>query len=140
MGKSFKQREQKAPFLRGGGQVSAATTDDLPPAFSFEKMADGSGNSFNCCQDDDRLYLAARMFMLSRMPWRDIRQAPSKGLGAEKIPRQQIKRPVPNSVTPDVDSFYSLHYVSKKRFIGYRVGQIFHILWIDHNFSVYDHE
>jgi hypothetical protein len=73
------------------------------------------------------------------MPWKQIRQAPSKGLGAEKIDRGSIKRPIPRTVTDDVGFFYSLHYVGKKRFVGYRTGQIFHILWVDHDFSVYDH-
>jgi hypothetical protein len=138
MGKPTKQRGAKAPFLK----VSAAATpnpDDLPPAFSFEKMEDGSGHSFNCGQDDDRLYLAKRMFMLSRMPWKQIRGAPRKGSGSEEIPRAQVKHAVPASVTPDVEYFHSLHYVGKKRFLGYRVGQVFYVLWVDHDFKVYDH-
>lgn len=81
-------------------------------------MQDGSGSSFNCCQDMDRIQLGHRMFMLSRMPWKQIRQAPSKGLGAEKINRKSIKLAIPKSVTDDVEFFYSLHYVGKKRFIG----------------------
>lgn len=102
-------------------------------------MQDRSGNSFNCCEDEDRLNLAKRMFMLSRLSWQSIRQAPSKGLGAEQIPRHRIKRPIPTAVTEDVAFFYSLHYQGKKRFIGYRIGQIFYILWVDHSFAVYDH-
>jgi len=130
----------KALFLRGGTLPhSSQNVDDHPPAFSFEKMQDGSGNSFNCCQDDDRLALARRLFMLSRMPWKQIRQAPSSGIGSEQIPRYRIKRAVPTSVTEEVESFSSLHFVGKKRFLGYRVGQIFHILWVDHTFEVYNH-
>lgn len=131
---------KNAAFLRGGTLPHASqNVDDHPPAFSFEKMQEGSGNSFTCCQDDDRLALAKRLFMLSRIPWKQIRQAPSKGLGSEQIPRDRIKRTIPTTVTEDVDSFSSLHFVGKKRFIGYRVGQIFHILWVDHTFEVYDH-
>jgi hypothetical protein len=139
MGKPFKREPSKAPFLKGGGQVPQQSVDDLPPAFSFEKMQDCSGNSFNCCQDVDRLQMGHRIFKLSRMPWRQIRQAPSKGLGAEKIDKTAIQRPIPGCVTEDVTFFYSLHYVGKKRFVGYRIGQIFYILWIDHTFQVYDH-
>ena len=77
--------------------------------------------------------------MLSRMPWKQIRQAPSSGIGSEQFPRYRIKRAVPTSVTEEVESFSSLHFVGKKRFLGYRVGQIFHILWVDHTFEVYNH-
>jgi hypothetical protein len=137
--KPTKQKGKDAPFLKTNAQNAPASLDLLPPAFSFEKMQDGSGNSFNCCEDEDRLSLAKRMFMLSREPWRKIRGASNKGFGSEEIPRNRIKRPVPASVTDDVDHFLSLHYVGKKRFIGYKVGQIFFILWVDHNFQAYDH-
>lgn len=137
--KFIRQSGHKAPFLKEGVQDSVPLTDDLPPAFSFEKMQDGSGNSFNCCGDDDRLALAKRIFMLSRISWKDIRQAPASGLGTEQIPRYRIKRAIPNSVTEEVDSFTALHFIGKKRFLGYRIGQIFHILWVDYNFETYNH-
>ena len=43
------------------------------------------------------------------------------------------------NVTEDVESFAALHYSGKKRFIGYRIGQVFYILWVDHTFEVYQH-
>lgn len=139
MAKPNSQKSKAAPFLKGGKSPEPTRPDDHPPAFSFEKMQDKSGSSFNCCQDDDRLHLAKRIFMLSRTPWKTIRAAPSSGFGSEEMPRHRIKRPIPNSVTEDVTSFTCLHFVSTKRFVGYRVGQIFYVLWIDHDFSVYDH-
>lgn len=77
--------------------------------------------------------------MLSRTEWRIIRQASRKGLGSEKIARNAISHAVPPSVTEDVQSFLALHYQGKKRFVGYKVDKVFFILWIDHNFKVYDH-
>ena len=139
MGKQFGKGRKAAPFFKSGGQPPSQNIDELPPAFSFEKMQDGSGNSFNCCQDEDRLALAKRIFMLSRMPWKQIRQAGSKGLGSEQIPRYRIKRAIPSGVTEDVISFSSLHFSGKKRFLGYRIGQVFYVLWVDHSFEVYDH-
>lgn len=131
--------KKKAPFLKQGDVPDPPNPDKVPPAFSFEKMQDGSGNSFNCCEDEDRLYLAKRIFMLSRLPWEQIRGAPREGLGSEEIGRSQISHGIPASVTEDVQYFHSLHYVAKKRFVGYRVGQIFYVLWVDHNFKVYKH-
>jgi hypothetical protein len=131
-------KAKKAPFLRST-EAPGTAVDDLPPAFSFEKMQDGSGHSFNCCVDDDRLALAKRFFMLSREPWRKIAMAPSKGFGAEQIPKYRIKPPIPSSVTEGVSWFYSLHYSGKKRFLGYKVGQVFYVLWLDHDFKIYTH-
>ena len=139
MGRLNNKKGKKAPFLKAAAPSAPPNPEDFPPAFSFEKMQDTSGNSFNCCEDDDRLYLAKRMFMLSRMPWKQIRAGRREGLGSEEIPRSHIKHGIPASVTEDVETFHSLHYVAHKRFVGYRVGQIFYILWVDHNFGVYDH-
>jgi hypothetical protein len=139
MGRPGKPNQKKAPFLKKEAATPPPNPDDFPPAFSFEKMQDGSGHSFNCCEDDDRLQLAKRMFMLSRMPWKQIRGAPREGLGSEEIPRAQINHGVPVGVTEDVQYFHALHYVGKKRFVGYRIGRIFFILWVDHNFKVYSH-
>lgn len=139
MGNPTRQKGKAAPFLKQGTHSDPINPDEAPPAFSFEKMQDGSGHSFNCCEDDDRLYLAKRIFLLSRTPWKQIRGAPRTGMGSEEIPRTAIRSPVPSTVTQDVGYFHALHYVGKKRFIGYRVGQIFYILWVDHNFKVYSH-
>jgi hypothetical protein len=139
MGKLNNQNGAKAPFLKAQPRAAPSNPDLLPPAFSFEKMQDGSGNSFNCCEDDDRLALVKRIFMLSREPWRKIRAAPNKGMGSEEISRRQIKHGIPKLVTDDVDYFHSLYYMGKKRFVGYKVGQVFYVLWIDHNFKVYNH-
>lgn len=139
MGKPTKQKGKSALFLKQRGHPDPQNPDDQPPAFSFEKMQDGSGHSFNCCEDEDQLYLAKRIFMLSRIPWKQIRGASRQGMGSEEISRGAIKHAVPASVTEDVGFFHSLHYVGKKRFVGYRVGQIFYVLWVDHNFKVYSH-
>jgi len=141
MGKQppLKATPSKAPFLRDGGKQTDSAPDDFPTAFSFEKMQDDSGHSINCCGNEDRVNLIKRMFMLSKMPWKEIRNASSKGFGAEQIPKYRVKKTVPSSVTEDVDAFTSLHYSGKRRFIGYRVGRIFYILWVDYNFKVYDH-
>jgi hypothetical protein len=114
-------------------------TSDLSPAFSFEKMQDKSGHSVECCEDKDRVHVLKRLFMLGKMSWRQILQAPRTGLGAEKIARTAINPPIPTSVTDDVDYFYALHYQGNKRMIGYKPKGIFYVLWIDHNFTVYNH-
>lgn len=139
MGKPTKQRGKAAKFLKQGAPAEPQNYDDIPPAFSFEKMQDRCGHSLNCCQDDDRLHLVKRFFMLSREPWKKIRSAPREGMGCEEIPRGSIRVGIPATVTEDVQYFHSLHYVAHKRFIGYRVGQIFYVIWIDHNFGVYNH-
>lgn len=133
-----KQKTSASKFLKAEPKATI-DYDAKHPIFSFEKMQDRSGHSVSCCDREDLYHLLKRIYMLNRLPWRDIRQASRKGYGVEKIARSAIKYAVPTTVTDDNDYFHALHYSGKKRFIGYKVQQVFYILWIDHNFSVYDH-
>lgn len=110
----------------------------MPPIFSFEKMADKSGYSVNCCGDEDLIALAKRMFHLSRTPWRDIVHGRRHGTGTEKIDRNSINPAIPAGVTKDT-TFLALRFNGKKPIVGFREGRVFHVLFIDKDFSVYAH-
>ncbi len=101
-------------------------------------MQNNSGWSINCCQPDDRAQLAAKLFQLSQASWMQIRQAPRHGMGSEKITRGQIKAPFPNAVTEDV-TLLAFRYAGMKPMVGYKDGRTFHVLWLDWNFTLYDH-
>lgn len=110
----------------------------MPPIFSFEKMVDGSGYSINCCESNDQSALAKRLFLLSRSSWREIVNAPRHGIGSEKIERSSISAAIPDNVTEDV-TFIAIRFHGKKPMVGYRDGRVFHVIWIDRDFSVYKH-
>lgn len=112
--------------------------DRLPPVFSFEYMEDGKGFSVNCCGDNHRAALAAKLFRLSRMTWMEIRNAPRHGMGSEKIARNAINPPIPAKATQDAE-FLALRYNGKHPMIGFRDGRVFHILFIDHTMTAYKH-
>lgn len=64
--------------------------------------------------------------------------APRHGLGTEKINQSSIKASKPASVTPDV-SFYALRFQGKKAMVGYKSDFIFHVVYLDRDFTLYDH-
>lgn len=134
----LRPRDDKKPFDRAVGAGASENPDTQPPIFSFEKMQDGSGYSINCCDRDDQSALAKRLFLLSQMNWRDIRQAPRHGAGTETIARKSIKAKLPDSVTED-STILALRYNGKRPMIGYREGRIFYVLLLDHDFTAYDH-
>jgi hypothetical protein len=45
---------------------------------------------------------------------------------------------IPAHVTEDV-TLLSFRFHGKAPMVGYRVGRIFHIVWLDHDFAVYSH-
>jgi hypothetical protein len=48
-------------------------------------MEERSGFSVNCCDDANRAAALHKIFMLSKMTWNEIQNAPRHGLGTEKI-------------------------------------------------------
>lgn len=134
-----KQRDHNKPFNKKAiGSGAKDSPDTQSPLFSFEKMALNSGYSVDCCDADNQAAISKRLFKLSQMKWRDIRQAPRHGLGTETIARASLSAPLPTSVTEDT-TILALRYNGLRPMIGYREGRVFYILLIDHNFSAYDH-
>jgi hypothetical protein len=91
------------------------------------------------CSQSDRASLIRQMANLSQLSWDDIKQSGRHGMGSEKINRKSIKVSIPKEITPDVEDFLALRYSGKKVFIGFRNYYIFHMIYIDSDFSVYKH-
>lgn len=133
-----RDRTNKSAFKDHAGASRLVNPETSPPVFSFEKMARGNGFCVESCSDDDRAAVAMRLFLLSRMTWQEIHNAPRHGLGTEKIARAALRPALPPGISEDV-TFLAVRYHGKRPIIGYRDGRIFHSLFIDHSFSAYDH-
>lgn len=131
-------------YDKGTGKISVSDSqlsDTLQldyPVFCFKHLH--SDYNVDKCDKDDKSALVEQIAKLSSMDWNQIQLAPKSGLGSEKIARASIKPSVPVAITEDVKDFLALRYNGHKAFVGYRNRFIFHIVYIDHNFSVYDHE
>jgi len=99
----------------------------LPPGYDVDDLS-----------EDDRRHLLGRLRLLSKLEWGEIEQAPRHGLGKENINHGAIRRSLPSVVTQDI-KLWALRFSGLKPMIGFRSGTVFHLLWIDHNFSVYPH-
>ena len=108
---------------------------DLPPFFALE--CETGKFCFKDCQKNDQLHLISKIHTLSRMTWKQILSTSRKGSGHEKIGRKSIKASIPSNITPDMDHFLAFRISGAARMVGYKTGQIFHILWI--GVGVYDH-
>ena len=113
-------------------------TNRQSPQFSFEYMRSNSGYSVACCDNEHKASLASKLFTLSRMTWQDIQGAPRHGLGCEIISRNSFKTEIPANVPADA-AMLALRYHGLSPVVGFRDGRIFHIVFLDHNFTVYNH-
>jgi hypothetical protein len=61
------------------------------------------------------------------------------GLGYEKIAVTSLLVTPPKFITEDQSNVLVFRFNGLKPMVGYRVRNIFYVLWFDHNFSVYPH-
>ena len=114
----------------------AKGTGNLHPAFSFQYMA--TSHNLHDCQSLEKASLAEALFKLSCMTWDDINSSGRHKLGCEKISQDCIKAPIPKGITPDV-TFLAFRFHHKAPMVGFRRGQIFFIIWLDRDFTLYRH-
>lgn len=101
-------------------------------------MRDGTGYSINCCSADESAQLIGKLYTIGKMTWGEINQSGRHGLGTEIIGQGKINAPIPAAVTDDVQ-LLAFRYNGKKPMVGYREDRVFHVLYVDHNFTLYDH-
>lgn len=138
MGKRF-----NPPKAKGGKHIAAPaiTVEESPqkqhPAFCFQHLR--KSYCLSKCEQEEKIAFIERLHTLSQMTWADIHHAPRKGLGTEIISQDSIKGDgIPSHLTPDVN-LIAFRFQGNKPMVGYRIGRIFHVLWLDRDFSLYDH-
>lgn len=106
------------------------------PVFSFVYMQDLY--HFNECSKDEQSAFTGKLIKLSHLTWQDIELASRHGNGKEIIAKSAINAPIPNCVKEDTN-LIALRFCGKKPMVGFRERNIFYILWIDRNFTLYNH-
>lgn len=110
------------------------------PIFCFRHLM--KDYDFENCKKDLKFLkgLVQKLRILSAMSWDEIRLAPREGSGSEKIERTSIRVAIPKKITKDVNSFLSFRFAGNNgRMIGWLNGVIFHVAYLDTDFSVYKH-
>jgi hypothetical protein len=72
------------------------------------------------------------------MTWNDIIQADRHGFGREQIAQNNIRPQIPAHVTADI-SLIALRFSGNKPMVGYQRNDVFHIVWFDRDYDLYDH-
>lgn len=112
--------------------------DARPPIFSLEKLVAGK-YCLSAMEQADKALFAEAIYRRRNLTWAEIRKAGRHGLGVEKIARTSIKTAMPAFVTADVDDFLAFRFSGLKPMVGYRVRDIFYVIWFDNDFTLYDH-
>lgn len=118
-------------------ESSSRTNYDLEhPQFALRYIQ--KSHCLSACYKEEKAALADTLHKLSQLPWLEIKRAPRHGLGYEKIPRHKIKSGIPLSIPEDAE-IIAFRFYSKAPMVGYRAKAVFYILWLDRDFTLYEH-
>ena len=129
-------QKQKGNKLLTPNDTRETPPEQQPPIFSLRYL--DPEYCVTKCIKDDQAQFAVKMYRLSQLTWCQINSQHRHGLGSEKIARDSIKRPIPKSITNEVN-FIAFRFSGKKAMVGYRDGTIFYVIWLDRNCTLYDH-
>lgn len=127
---------------KGKKLAIAPTIEDNPekqsPVFSLRHV-DKSRYTLSDCTPQEKASFADKIWRLSQLTWAELKVADKHGLGCEVLPQTAIKRAtIPGHLSADT-KLVVFRFCAKAPMVGYRERAIFHIIWFDRDFTLYDH-
>ena len=136
-------RKRIGSHSTGGPRLAAPETAQLEdcnqkrPIFSLQYMQ--AGWCVVDCDREQKGAFADKLHELSQLNWVDIIMTHRRGNGLERLPCGCIRQRVPDSVAEEVSELIAIRFWKKRRMVGYRDRDVFHILWLDLSGKLYDH-
>lgn len=138
-----KEKKLKAQSLEQGKRISvhldesSSGGDKETPIFCLNLLQ--SGYCVRDCTQEQQAAFSQKLREMSFLNWEQLRQAGRTGMGYEKLARHSIKPPIPKAATEEVN-LIGIRFHDRSRMVGFRVRRLFRVIWLDHDYSVYDHE
>lgn len=109
------------------------STDHMPPVLSFKDVCP---NHFQLeeWQGTELKQLVDTLKKLGNSTWQDALKI--KGLGIKIVDPKTFSKDLPEYISPDV-SIYECRVSQRARLFGYRIRNVFHVIWFDRNHEVY---
>jgi len=130
--------------MQGVGRIAAPlepeTSQHLTPVFCLRYL--GSGYTLKDCEEAEATRFVSKLASLCQLKWSDINSSPKGGMGHEKMPKDQIRAPLPARITEDVSFLLVFRFGGPEaaRIIGFRKDRVFEVYAIDPKGSAYDHD
>lgn len=109
------------------------------PVFCFKYLDDRWG--LKNLDKNKKSGLLEQLCKLSSLTWTQINSSGRHGMGKENINpgTSGLKCKLPPDIYSEDSNIYALRYSNNLPFVGIRSGFVFHLLGIDHNFTLYNH-
>lgn len=91
------------------------------------------------CTIKDLVSLIRKLKVLGTKTWTEISRSGKHELGCEILKTCELRKPLPSSVPANIDKVMCFRYKEKAPMIGFREGSVFHIVFLDRDFTLYQH-
>jgi hypothetical protein len=125
-----KQKQEKSRFKTSSAETRLDNAEY--PVFCFRDIQ--SSYCITNCSNDERAQLVITLYNISKLTWNQVYGTHSKGMGCERIPYYRINAEIPKYISKDT-TFLSFRFTQANRFVGYRDGNVFILLWIGEPYS-----
>jgi hypothetical protein len=112
--------------------------DSKPPIFSLERLQSGK-YCHSALDKDHKAAFSDAIFKRKSISWRELKSSGKHGLGFEKIAKKSISEKLPAFITQEADNLLAFRFKGKAPMVGYRVKDVFYVLWFDRDFTLYNH-
>lgn len=138
MGEKYLKKVEGSTGLTIKPSTDTTTNMDIKhPVFCFKYLH--KKYHLDKCQPKEKIALIERITKLCSMTWDDVKMASKDGFGTEKISQKSIKgAAIPSHITKD-EILYALRFDGKKPMVGYKRAFVFHVVYLDRDFTLYDH-
>ena len=123
----------KLAYARLDGEVNDNT---FAPAFNLKELPSKGDYSLDKCEQREKAALIATLEKLSRMTWGEIQASHKHNLGYEVIDQNRLGFGE-GAMQADAKLLVFRFSGKKGRMIGYRIGRIFYICWLDRNHDLF---
>jgi len=132
-----RQQSANAKLIKGHLAPDSIPAEKKKPLFSFQYL--DPEYCISRCEKKDKAALADQLRILGSKTWTELHQASRHGIGYEKIGKNSIKTGLPEHLKNDDITFFAFRFSGKKPMVGYRYQEIFYIIWLDRDYSLYEH-
>lgn len=127
---------EKGKKINSPQEVIEKPPEQQNPIFSLHYL-DGD-YCLTKCETNDQAAFARKIHKLSKLTWAKIQSEDRHSLGYERIPRHCLKVNIPKFLKEDAN-LIAFRFHGKKAMVGYRDRAVFYVIWLDRDFTLYDH-
>lgn len=136
---TFRSRQESEKLKVNNNPLKFTVLEEpAHPSFAFDHFSEKE-YGFEKCSMNDYAALLKKLKMLSLSDWNTINSAPRHGLGYEKLSKDILNVKLPSDIPEDAN-LYAFRYKGKHPMVGFRKGDVFHIIFLDIDFTLYNHE